>query len=235
MVSFAFSSRISIPDNDPAERDERQLPRRERMLEWTAALRENPAFSRFLISQFVFRCGVTMALPLFPLYWVRVVNASDFWIGLINTVNSGVLLVAYFLWSTVSRKRGNVLVLRAAGFGMAFYPLLTGLTGNVQLLVVYAGLAGIFSAGIDLVLFDILLGTCPKQHTASYVALYQVTIFVATFFAPLVGTLVADQAGLSPALFLASGLRFAGVGLFVLLGVGAQNVNPNPWKRKAHG
>ena len=43
-----------------------------------------------LISQFVFRCGITLALPIFPLYWVRELHASDAWIGLINTVNSGV-------------------------------------------------------------------------------------------------------------------------------------------------
>ena len=59
------------------------------------------------MSQFVFRCGMTLALPLFPLYWVRELHASDSWIGIINTVNNGVLLVAYFLWSAVSRRRAT--------------------------------------------------------------------------------------------------------------------------------
>jgi MFS family permease len=87
-------------------------------------------------------------------------------------------------------------------------------------LVIYAGLAGIFSAGIDLVLFDILLVTCPKRHAASYIAVYQMTTYVATFIAPLLGTFLADTLGYGPALFASGGLRFLGAILFVLLGVG---------------
>jgi MFS family permease len=75
-------------------------------------------------------------------------------------------------------------------------------------------------AGIDLVLFDILLTTCPQRHSASYIALYQTTNYVATFAAPILGTVMAEAFGYAPALFISSGLRFAGAILFVLLGVG---------------
>jgi MFS-type transporter involved in bile tolerance (Atg22 family) len=221
LLSFIFSSRIEIPDNDPSEAaSDGPQGLRERLREGMAGLRENRAYSQFLLSQFVFRCGLALALPLFPLYWVRELNASDAWIGIINTVNSGVLLVAYFLWSAVSRRRGNSMVLRACAFGLVFYPLLTGLTRNVALLPIYAGFAGIFAAGIDLVLFDILLSTCPPRHTAAYIALYQMTTYVATFVAPTLGTFIAGTLGYAPALFVSAGLRFAGAALFVLLGVG---------------
>ena len=223
LLSFIFSSQIDIPDNDPAEAAEAEgagHSRRERLREGWAALRENALFSRFLISQFVFRCGITLALPIFPLYWVRELHASDAWIGLINTVNSGVLLGAYFVWSTLSRKRGATLVLRVCAFGLVLYPLLAGLTRSVAPQPVYAGMGGIFMAGIDLVLFDMLLRTCPPRHTASYIALYQLTTYVATFISPLIGTQIADTLGAAPALFVAAGLRLAGAALFVLLRVG---------------
>jgi MFS family permease len=164
---------------------------------------------------------MTLALPLFPLYWARVLNASDFWIGLINTVNNAVLLVAYFIWAELSRRRGAMLVLRICALGLASYPLLTGLTGVVPPLLVYAGLAGIFGAGLNLVLFDILLSTVPKERTASYVAIYQLTVYVATFIAPIVGAAISDAFGYAPALFVAAGVRLAGFVLFTILGVGA--------------
>jgi hypothetical protein len=53
------------------------------------------------------------------------------------------------------------------------------------------------------------------------VALYQFTTYVATFIAPILGTSLADALGYAPALFVGSGLRFAGAALFILLGVGA--------------
>jgi hypothetical protein len=222
LLSFAFSSRIELaPNNPPEAASAGQQTLREQLREGVAALRENIDFNRFLISQFVFRCGLTLSMPLFPLYWVRELSASDSWIGVINTVNSAVLLVAYFLWSMVSQRRGNATVLRACAFGLVFYPLLTGLTRSVAPLPIYAGFAGIFAAGIDLVMFDILLDTCPPRHTASYIALYQTTIYLATFVAPTLGTLLADTFGYAPALFVSAGLRLAGAALFVLLGVGA--------------
>ena len=228
LLSFFFSSRIVIPDNDPAE--QAAGPRHSwwiRLREGLAGLRQNAAFNRFLISQFVFRCGITLALPLFPLYWVRELQTSDAWIGTINTVQNAVLLGAYFLWSSMSRRRGTVLVLRLCAFGLGFYPLLTGLSTSVPPLVLFAALAGIFNAGIDLVLFDILLATCPQRHTASYVAVYQMTTYVATFIAPIAGTALAAAFGYEPALFVASGLRFLGAALFVLFGVGVVAAAPN--------
>ena len=228
LLSFAFSSRITIPDNDPSEAADTPDSWKERLRESVAALRENAAYSKFLLSQFVFRCGLTLAIPLFPIYWVRDLGASDAWIGVINTVNSGVLLVAYFLWSALSRRRGNRVVLLASAFGLVLYPLLTGLTRSTLPLPLYAGLAGIFAAGIDLVMFDILLLTCPQRHTASYVALYQVTTYVATFLAPTLGTFLADKYGSATGLFVASGLRLAGALLFVALGVGAVARAPRP-------
>jgi Na+/melibiose symporter-like transporter len=221
LLSFAFSSRIDIPDNEPGEQaSAARQSRRARLRESWDALRENAAYSRLLASQFVFRCGITLALPLFPLYWVRELQLADSRIGLINTVQNAVLLGAYFLWSELSRRRGSVLVLRLCAFGLVLYPLLTGLTSSVPALVIYAAMAGIFTAGIDLVLFDILLTTCPQRHSASYIALYQTTNYVATFAAPILGTVMAEAFGYAPALFISSGLRFAGAILFVLLGVG---------------
>ncbi|HJZ48337.1 MAG TPA: MFS transporter [Roseiflexaceae bacterium] len=223
MLSFAFSNRIQLPENAPPETtaSERHTLRK-RLGAGLAAMRENTDYNRFLISQFVFRCGLTLAIPLFPLYWVRELNAPDSWIGVINTVNSAVLMVAYFLWSKVSERRGNSMVLRACAFGLVFYPLLTGLTKDLAPLPIYAGFAGIFAAGIDLVMFDILLDTCPPRHAASYIALYQTTTYVATFLAPTLGTYLADTLGYSSALFVSAGLRLAGALLFVVMGVGAR-------------
>lgn len=222
LLSFAFSSRISIPDNvSQAAAHKAHRPWRARLSEGVAAFRANAEFSRFVISAFVFNCGLSMSIPLLPLYWVRVVNASDTWIGLINTVNNGVLLGAYFLWVTVARKRGKRFALLACSLGLAFYPLLTGLTRIPQPLPIYAGLSGIFAAGLNLVLFDILLSSAPKERTASYVALYQTTTYVATFAGPTLGTVLASAWGYAPALFVSAGLRLAGFVLFLVLGVGA--------------
>lgn len=219
VLSYLFSRAIVLPDNPP-------LPPRpgqglvDRLREGWHGLLATPAFARFVGSSFVFRCGVAMALPLFPLYWVRDLHASDSQIGFISTVNSGVLLIAYFAWASWARRYGQGRVLLLTSVGMALYPLLTALTPAVAPLVLYAGLAGFCSAGNDLVNFDLLLSTCPAERQATYVGFYQTTQNLALFLMPLLGTLLANAVGLSAALIAAAVLRLTGSLLFMLLGVG---------------
>lgn len=227
MLSFLFSSQLTIPDNPPlASDDAAKQSLRAYFRDMLAVLREQTPFTRFVISAFVFNLGMMLALPLFPLYWVRQLNASDSWIGLINMTNNGVLLAAYFFWTAITRRKGNVLVLRICVFGLVLYPLLTALTPRVEPLVFYAALAGVFGAGLNLVLFDISLATVPPERTASYIALYQLTTYVATLVAPLLGTFLADMFGYTPALLTGAALRFAGAALFVALGVGMTATQP---------
>lgn len=104
--------------------------------------------------------------------------------------------------------------------GSSLYPLLTALTGTVAPLVLFSAINGLFQAGIDLVFFDVLLNTVPSGRQARYVSMYQTTVFLATFLAPLLGTVLADHVGLGPALVLGTVLRLLGFGLFYSLGVG---------------
>ncbi|NWG20773.1 MAG: MFS transporter [Chloroflexi bacterium] len=227
MLSFLFSSKLTIPDNPPlAEEDTAKQSLQAYFRDMLAVLREQTPFTRFVISAFVFNLGLMLALPLFPLYWVRQLHASDFWIGLINMTNNGVLLAAYFFWTAITRRKGNVLVLRICLFGLVLYPLLTALTPRVEPLVFYAALAGVFGAGLNLVLFDMSLATVPPERTASYIALYQLTTYIATLVAPLLGTFLADMFGYTPALLISAAFRFAGAALFVALGVGMSAAQP---------
>jgi MFS family permease len=110
-----------------------------------------------------------------------------------------------------------------AAFGVSFYPLLTGVTTNVAVLPILAGVAGFFVGGVDLVFFDVVLDTCPKDGQAAFVGIYQTTVQVATFLAPLVGTALSDVVGLSAALAFATVLRFGGAVLLTVLGVGRES------------
>jgi predicted MFS family arabinose efflux permease len=98
--------------------------------------------------------------------------------------------------------------------GLAFYPALTAFTYRVELIVVYAGLAGIFQAGLDLVFFDELMKTVPPEYGATFVSLAQSLQYLSTVASPLIGTVLADQIGLGGALLVSAALRLMGFGLF---------------------
>lgn len=217
LISVVFSSSIILPPQ-PAPAERRSLVSTFRQTGGT--LRHNRDFVNFTVAQFVFRAGMALALPLFPIFWVRNVGATDPQISAINSVQTFVMMAAYFLWARVSERRGGRWVLLVTAFGVSFYPLLTALSRTPELLIAWAALGGLFTAGIDLVFFDLLLRTVPGEHQASYVGMYQTTVYIAAFLAPLAGTALADGIGIVPALVAGTVLRLAGFGLMARLGVG---------------
>jgi MFS family permease len=217
LLSLAFSRRIELPPQKPPP----PLPARSfrsRMTGWLELMRAHRKFVETVGSQFIYRFGLAFAIPLFPLYYVRVLNASDEQIGFIATVNGAVLLGAYFLWARVTKKRGIRFALLTTTLTIAFYPIVLAFAQHIALVILLAGLAGIFAAGIDLVLFDMVVASYPQDQAATFVGVQQTTVYVATFIAPLAATLLASSLSIPLALVVAGLIRLAGFGMFVLFG-----------------
>lgn len=215
LISFIFSSRLQIPDAPlrppPARRSIRQ-----RIGDYVGLVREHPDFIYFSLKRFVYLTGTTLAIPLFPLYFVRELDASDSAIGVISMTQTAVMLVGYTLWTRQNRKRGARFVLLVTTLGLSLYPAIVALTHQVSWIIPLAGLAGIFQAGIDLVFFDELMKTVPVEYSATFVSLAQSLQYASAVLAPLLGTFLASQIGLSGALFTSAAIRLLGFFLFAL-------------------
>jgi hypothetical protein len=213
LLSYAYSSRIKLEENEPPP----PLPGRtlrQRAKEYFRLVSAYPSFIQFSSRRFVYQFGILLATPLFPLYYVRVVEANDAWIGFFNTAQTACLLVGYFMWPRQSRLRGPRFVLLASTLGLAFFPALVAQTTSTGLIAIFAALAGIFQGGLDLVFFDELMKTVPIDYSATFVALAQSLTFLASILAPMVGTWLSDQVGLSTALMVSASVRLGGFFLF---------------------
>ncbi len=214
LVSFYFSSHILLPDAQ-VHQIQTNGNFRKRIKDFVLLIRAQKEFLRFSLKRLVFQFGITLSLPLLPLYYVREIGASDAWIGIINTAQASILLIGYFLWTRESRIRGSRFVLGWTTFGLMLYPALVASTHRVELIVIYAGLAGIFQAGLDLVFFDELMRTVPAEYSATFVSIAQSMTYLASIFAPLLGTLIADQFGLGIGLLASAFIRMIGFLLFI--------------------
>jgi MFS family permease len=212
--SFYFSRQIALPDQVTPPLTNSGSPL-EGFQNYLSLLRANPAFVSFSIKRFVYFSAITLGAPIMPLYLVREVHATDGQIGTISMTMTLVMLVGYFLWPWLSRKRGGRFVLLATTLGMAFYPALSAATPRVDLIILYAGIAGLFQAGLDLVFFDELMKTVPAEYSATFVALAQSMQYLSMILAPLLGTWLATYIGLGGALWLSAGLRLLGFILFL--------------------
>ncbi|HSL45175.1 MAG TPA: MFS transporter [Anaerolineales bacterium] len=213
-LSFYFSRKIQLPPQVPPPLPNALSPR-QNFSNYLRLLRENPAFLSFASKRFVYFSALVLSQPIMPLFLVREVQATDGQIGIINMTLTMVMLVGYFLWPWVSRRRGGRFVLLATTLGMTLYPALSATTPQVNMIILYAGIAGLFQAGLDLVFFDELMKTVPVDYSATFVALAQSLQYFSMILAPLLGTWLAEYIGLGGALWLSAGLRFIGFLLFL--------------------
>ncbi len=144
-LSYYYSSHIELPEAEPPP----SIPGesfRARVKNMLALIQSQPAFTSFMVKRFVFVFGTTLSNPLFPLYYVREVQASDAWIGIISMAQTVVMIVGYGLWVRQSKERGGRFVLLWTTFGLALYPIFTAFTVRVEWIVIYAGTVRYFSS-----------------------------------------------------------------------------------------
>ena len=221
-LSYYFSNQIKIPDQTQSVLSQTGTST-SGLKNYLALLRANPAFVSFASKRFVYFSALMLSLPVMPLYYVREVHATDSQIGTISMTMSLVMLVGYFMWPRFSAKFGGRFVLLATTFGMIFHPALNAATTRVELVILYAGLAGLFQGGLDLVFFDELMKTVPAEYSATFVSLAQSMQYFSMILAPLLGTWLANFIGLSGALWLSAGLRLIGFVLFLRKDIRKQN------------
>ena len=215
LISFIFSRRIQIPNQTPPALVT-ATSASDSARSYLALLRSAPAFVSFASKRFVYFSALALSLPILPLFLVREVKATDSQIGVINMSMTIVMLAGYILWPRLSERFGGRFVLLATTLGMVTYPLLTALVPNVAWIYAFAGLAGLFQGGLDLVFFDELMKTIPPEYSATFVSLAQSMQYLSMIVAPLVGTWLADSIGLGGALLVSAGLRFFGFLLFLI-------------------
>lgn len=212
LVSYYFSSHLNLPNIilPPAPKNNVL----KRVGDYFHMLTSQKPFISFTLKRFVFLTGTTLAAPLFPIYFVRQLNAPDSWIANINTAQTAILILGYFFWTRQTRMHGSRLVLLATTFGISFYPILTGMTNSYYPIPIYAGMAGIFQAGLNLVFFDELMKTFPAEYSATFVAAAQSLQYLSSIIAPFLGTYLADNIGFAQAFYISGAVSLIGFVLF---------------------
>ncbi len=213
-ISYYFANQIKLPDQPPAAKA-RSEASSSGLKDFIALLRNYPTFVSFSFKRFVYLSAQALCLPVLPLYYVRVVHATDGEIGTFTMAMTLIMLIGYFMWPWLSRKHSGRFVLLAATFGMIFYPALTAATTHINSIILISGLAGLFQSGLDLVFFDELMKTVPAEHSATFVSVAQFMQYSSTVLAPMIGTSVASYIGLGGALWMSAALMLFGFLLFL--------------------
>jgi MFS family permease len=213
IVAYRYATAIRVPDHPP---DARHVggPRLANLRDVLTRVREVPPFRGFVVRHFLYAAGASISVPLVPLFYVRVLNAPDSWIGFIGTTQALSLLVGYAIWRRASRWRDSRFVLTWSTIGAAVAPAALALTRDVAVAAAIAGIGAVFTAGVNLAIFDRMMSIVPKGYGITFTSVDTSFVYLAGIVGPLVASQLADYVGLAVALLAASIATLVGALLF---------------------
>ena len=177
-------------------------------------LRHLGSFRAVLLQVALLHAALYLAVPLFPLYTVRVLELSDSAIG----VGNGLFYLALLLMSTqlepITNLLGHRRTLAAGIIIIALYP---GLLSQAENATLYYG-ASLVGGGAWALVFgsmgNYVLTRMPDGERPVFLAWYNIALQGGTLLGALIAPLLANSFSLSVALLLAAAARLA-AGIFV--------------------
>jgi MFS family permease len=217
LLSLPHLRRLQVADVAPTLPPPARTRFLERWRDTTRQLGKQGDFWRFAAGTFAFYWGLYLPIPLYNLYRVRELGASDAWIGLLTVAFNLSGLLPYVFWGRQASKRGNRWVLLVSTAGLSLYPTLTGLSPRVEPLLLASVWGGLFGPGFNIAVFNALLDNAPADHRPSYVGIHTTLVNFAAFLAPLLGSALAETWGVRAILIASGGVRLLGVAAMLLL------------------
>jgi len=179
-------------------------------------LRQERPFARLTVDTLLFNLPAWTVGPLYMLYFVRYLGASDWWIGLLGTVSNVGAIGGYALGQRVINRRGENWTLKRAAPGAGLLPILVGIWGSLTPILFFVGLDGLIAPSINLSHFTTLLKTCPEDRRPTFIGVFSTVMNIGAFVAPLLGVALADRLGPAPVLLACGGLRVLGGLMFTI-------------------
>ncbi len=214
LISQYFILKVNVPEHTPVAAPAGTFSFKTQWRAMRDALHNEPQFQRLSTNTLMHGIGLWLASPLYILYYVRELDASDAWIGLQATVLTAATIVGWLIWRRVIQRAGETRVLRLMIVTIGLIPILVGLLPNLTLILFVVALNGLLSPAVNLSHFNTLLKVTPSGERPLYTGLYTTIVNMGAFICPLIGVWAADRIGLAPALIVFGVLSIAGSSSF---------------------
>jgi MFS family permease len=203
LVSTWHVNKIIVPDVKKTKKKTPGLS----FVEIKRILGENKEFTTLVSGTFVYQWAISIASPLFMIYFIDHLGASDSWIGYRMTLASLTSIIAYRIWPRHIERKGERAIITLAAPLMGLFPLFTGLTTVLWPHMFIVMIPRFFGSAVMISRYGILLRVCPAERRPTYIAIYAIAVNIAAFVAPLVGVELAEFVGIPGVFFVAAALR----------------------------
>lgn len=221
LTSSWFVTRIVVSrHSEEGQRAKRQT--HEMNITARGKVRMSPQVRRMLMNLAVYHIGLTIAGPLFNVYYINQLKVTDTWLGINSAAASAGVIMGYLFWERVLRRRTYESVMKiATGFTWVF-PVGVALFPNLFMISFFNFVVNFCHAGVDLSNYNLLVKLSTPANRPVVMSWFNAVINSALFLWPLVGVALSGSLGIPAVMIVAGIARIAGSVLFNLNAVRAE-------------
>jgi len=225
LVSMWFLTRMKVP---PTEQAASGQARRFSLATIGEAVRERPQYVRFLINTMVGNLGAFLATPLYIIFYVRALHASDAWIASSTLVANIAAMLGFVIARRLLPRFGEGLLLRVTWPLTGLLPLLIGLSGSLHAVLAIIFWYQLVTPVLNLSHYNMLLDVCPQGQRPTYISVFSSLNNALAFVLPMVGVALADTIGPAAGLVISGAIWMVGGLLFSLWPVRVADTSRSP-------
>ena len=172
-------------------------------------------FRNILLGLFAFHVAQYLAIPIFPIYNVRVLELNDNQLGIGTALFYFTVLLGSTQLGRIVKKIGHKALTGWSVASLAAYPFILSLSTEVWQFYFVSLIGGLGFSMVSGSYANYMLENIPADDRPTHLAWYNIILNAAILIGSLVGPVVAEWTGLSTALVLIAILRFL-AGLSIL-------------------
>jgi MFS family permease len=199
VISSWYLLRMEVPDAQPVLAAP-PASLGERLITLRQEIASQPGVARIIINTIFHGIGLWLAAPLYMLFYVRELGASEAWIGLQGTIATLAVISAVPFWQRQMSRWGRPKTLKRSIVLIGLFPIIVGLTGNLNLILLAIALNSLITPAVSLSHFTTLLDITPPADRPRYTSWYMSVVNIGAFVCPMIGVAISGVTGIRMAL-----------------------------------
>jgi MFS-type transporter involved in bile tolerance (Atg22 family) len=163
-------------------------------------------YGRIIFNQVFQYIGVWTATPLITIYTIKILQASDSWVGKNTSIIFFCQLIGWLIARRLIGLKGETVILKRTAAFPVFQTLLIGLSTSLTPILFANGLHGLLAPSYSLSHNNVLLKSIPAGKEHEGIAMYATINRIGIFICPFIGLALAEWIGDIRVVILACGI-----------------------------
>lgn len=176
---------------------------------------KNKQFMTYILAITPFYFSWVLGWPAVGVYQIINLGADEIWLAIFSVVSCVSSFFSAGVWNYIIRRKGLHMTLVYAMMALAMNMLVYPFSPNLNLMIVASVISGFSVMGINITLFNVVLGASPNENRVVYMGVYHTMVNIISGVTPFVSLILMRTFGVQFAMYIVGMCRMTGCGVLL--------------------